>query len=124
MRLFYSAQGLATDIAPKMACVLPVGSIAPAASIIQPAYKPMTARITEFGAPARRAAVSCGRKTFSMGVAEIGCERTKLRSRSLQCMVSAKIKICPGHYRNTEVTWPRLCDFLEEVMSELSLKIE
>lgn len=63
-------------------------------------------------------------KSFSLGVAKTGCERTKPRSRSLQCMVSAQIKICPGHYRNTEVTWARLHDFLEEVMSELSLKIE
>lgn len=75
--------------------------------------------------------MSCGRKivdfmgkTFSLGMAETGCERTKLRSRSLQCMVSTKIKICPRHCRNTEVTWLRLCDFLEEVISELSLKIE
>lgn len=131
MRLFYYARRLAADIAPKMVCVLPLSGIAPTASIIQLVYKPMTARITEFGAPVRRAAVSYGRKiidfegkTFSLGMAESGYERTKLRSRSLQCMGNSKTKICQGHYRNTEVTWLRLCDFLEEVMSELSLKIE
>lgn len=49
MHSFYYAQGLAADIAPKMACVLPLGGITPAASVIQFAYKPMTAQITEFG---------------------------------------------------------------------------
>lgn len=93
--MFGYAQGLATDIAPKMAYVLPLSGIAPAASVIQLSHKPMTSQITEFGGPARRAAVSCGRtivdfglgnqtqpflspsgfmgKTFRLGMTETGC---------------------------------------------------
>lgn len=33
VHLFGSAQRLSTDIAPKMACVLPLGTVAPAASV-------------------------------------------------------------------------------------------
>lgn len=56
------------DIVPKMAHVPPLGGTAPATSATQLAHKAKPSQITEFEAPAGRAAVSHGRKIVDFGL--------------------------------------------------------